>query len=444
MSNLFISHSSQDDGFVRELRQALEPYGQDGWIDSRELRGGDLLWPEIQRAIEGASAYAVVVSPASLQSKWVGKELRHALDVQKQRGNDKFRVFALSLDSTKLRVLEEFFDAEPLYIAVSSAAGGVEAAIHPILVALGKREPTDVETTPQPPAQPLEELVLELTNLKFHEQDGVRRASARAQLVYEPATPGQPHVHSAQSWLCRAYRTDRGEGTAVVSEKIRHLAESLFQGSCAQGRREPGEMGTTFARHGATRGAHSERRKRTRIDGHAGRRFSVHVDTTLEAGASDADVATAREAATLLLALPWELLHDSDGFLFQGAKPTRVRRRLPPQDIGKLDQRRHITVTTEELGPLLRDENGAHERSKHMTTSSWQRFFVVAAWIVIGAFQAVETFAAEDSTINFDDVTQGQLPTGWTIDATNSGGALAEWSVVTDSNAPSKPNVLTL
>jgi hypothetical protein len=79
-----------------------------------------------------------------------------------------------------------------------------------------------------------------------------------------------------------------------------------------------------------------------------------------------------------------------------------------------------------------------------MTTNSWQRFFVVAAWIVIGAFQAVETFAAEDSTINFDDVTQGQLPTGWTIDATNSGGARAEWSVVTDSNAPSKPNVLTL
>jgi hypothetical protein len=79
-----------------------------------------------------------------------------------------------------------------------------------------------------------------------------------------------------------------------------------------------------------------------------------------------------------------------------------------------------------------------------MTTNSWERFFVAAAWIVIGAFQAVETFAAEDSTVNFDDVTQGQLPRGWTIDATNPGGALAEWSVVTDPNAPSKPKVLTL
>lgn len=125
MSKLFISHSSQDDGFVRGLQQALGDLGQDVWIDSRALRGGDPLWPEIQKAIEEASAYTVVVTTDGLQSKWVGKELRYALDVQKQRGNDKFRVFALSLDSTKLGVLEEFFDAEPLYML--SAARRVES-----------------------------------------------------------------------------------------------------------------------------------------------------------------------------------------------------------------------------------------------------------------------------------------------------------------------------
>src|SRR5436853_6891832 len=69
-----------------------------------------------------------------------------------------------------------------------------------ILIALGKRDPADVAPTPQPAAEPLEELVLELTDLKFHEQDGVRRASARARLVYEPATPGQREVASAESW----------------------------------------------------------------------------------------------------------------------------------------------------------------------------------------------------------------------------------------------------
>jgi hypothetical protein len=66
-----------------------------------------------------------------------------------------------------------------------------------------------------------------------------------------------------------------------------------------------------------------------RIDARAGRRFSVHVDTALMADAPEAEVLAAKEAATTLLGLPWELLHDGKAFLFQGARPTRVRRRLP-------------------------------------------------------------------------------------------------------------------
>ena len=110
MSKLFISHSSKDDNLVRELQQALGDLKQDVWIDSRELRGGDLLWPVIQQAIDEASAYAVLVSTDGLQSKWVGKELRYALEVQKQRGKDQYPVIPLSLNGTQLGVLEEFFD----------------------------------------------------------------------------------------------------------------------------------------------------------------------------------------------------------------------------------------------------------------------------------------------------------------------------------------------
>ncbi|HWB05972.1 MAG TPA: toll/interleukin-1 receptor domain-containing protein [Verrucomicrobiales bacterium] len=93
MGKLFISHSSADDDFVRRLREALADQGQDGWIDSRELRGGDPLWMEIQRAIEAASAYAVVVSTDGLQSKWMGEELTHALKIRDERGKGKYPVF---------------------------------------------------------------------------------------------------------------------------------------------------------------------------------------------------------------------------------------------------------------------------------------------------------------------------------------------------------------
>jgi hypothetical protein len=76
MNKLFVSHSSKDDAFVRELQQALGDLKQDVWIDSRELRGGNPLWAEIQKGIDEASAYAIVISTDALQSKWVGKELR--------------------------------------------------------------------------------------------------------------------------------------------------------------------------------------------------------------------------------------------------------------------------------------------------------------------------------------------------------------------------------
>jgi hypothetical protein len=76
MSTLFVSHSSQDDGFVHALQTALDDCGLVTWTDSRKLCGGEPLWSKIQQAIDEAEAFAVVVSPRSLQSKWTGKELR--------------------------------------------------------------------------------------------------------------------------------------------------------------------------------------------------------------------------------------------------------------------------------------------------------------------------------------------------------------------------------
>ncbi len=331
MPQLFISHSSQDVAFVRELRNTLADHGQDGWIDSRELRGTDLLWPEIKKAIENASAFAVVVSTNGLQSTWVGKELHHALELQRQRGKDKFPVIPLSLNGTKLGVLEQFFGGELAYIPVSSGAGGVEAAMNAILVALDSRLPSDLPGTLQPKAEPLEELVLELTDFKFQEKDGVRRASARARLVYEPATPGQREVSSAQAWRFIApLGPIEAEELRWYLEKYAVWPSHYFQNRARSVENKLVEWGRLL-HEAAMPIAHTANVMNAwaKIQDHAGRRFSVHLDAALEAGAPKADEDTAKETATLLLGLPWELLHDGDGFLFQGAKATRVRRRLP-------------------------------------------------------------------------------------------------------------------
>ena len=331
MTTLFVSHSSEDDSFVRELRTLLADHQHEVWIDSRELRGGDLLWPQIQQAIEAATAFTVVLTPDALQSKWVGKELKHALDVQKQRGKEQFRVFMLSLDGTQLGVLEQFFDDEPLYLAASSQAGGVEAAMHEVLVALGLRLPTEFEPTAQPQAEPLEELVLKLTDFKFQEHDGVRRASASAQLVYEPAKAGMRETISIQRWrLVAPIGPIEANELRWYLEKYAVWPSRYFDARRQQVEADLVQWGQLL--HAAAlpvASVSNVMQAWAKIDSQAERRFSVYVDSTLEVGASDADIATAREAATLLLGLPWELLHDGEGFLFQGAQPTRVRRRLP-------------------------------------------------------------------------------------------------------------------
>ncbi|HEX2245581.1 MAG TPA: CHAT domain-containing protein, partial [Gammaproteobacteria bacterium] len=61
----------------------------------------------------------------------------------------------------------------------------------------------------------------------------------------------------------------------------------------------------------------------------AERCFSVFVDSDLPEGTHQEVQATAREAASQLLSLPWELLNDGRSYLFQGSRAVRVRRRLP-------------------------------------------------------------------------------------------------------------------
>ena len=60
--SIFISHASKDDAFVKELRLALEDQGLTVWVDSRNLRGGHKLAPEIEKAIEEARQVIVVLS----------------------------------------------------------------------------------------------------------------------------------------------------------------------------------------------------------------------------------------------------------------------------------------------------------------------------------------------------------------------------------------------
>lgn len=133
----------------------------------------------------------------------------------------------------------------------------------------------------------MEDLVLELTDLRFVENEGVRRASARARLVYEPATPGQRDVVNARSWRFIA------PIGPIEAEELRWYLEKFAIW--------PSEYFRERAR---------------KVE-----------DALVQWGQLLYAAALPREHTANVM--PWELLHDGDGFLFQGSKLTRVRRRLP-------------------------------------------------------------------------------------------------------------------
>ena len=329
MTKLFLSHSSLDDDFVRALQQALADLNIDVWIDSRELLGGDLLWPVIQKAIAEAAAYAVLVSTNGLQSKWLGKELRYAIEVQVKRG--QYPVIPLSLNNTKLGVLEEFFADEPAYIPVSSAPGGIQAALNAILVALGKRLPSDPKPTPKPAAEPLAELQLELSDLKFQQFDNIHRATAKAKLIYQPAKVGERQVISEETWrLIAPLGPIEADDIRWYLEKYAIWPGNVFRHRAEKIEKDLVTWGKLLYDHALPKDSTANVLQAwAKVPAPAQRRFSVTVDAKLEKGAAAEDIENAKQAATALLALPWELLHDGHSFLFQGAKATRVRRCLP-------------------------------------------------------------------------------------------------------------------
>jgi len=290
---------------------------------------GDPLWGEIQAAIEASAGLAVLVSPDALQSDWVARELKYALELQAERGRAAFPVLLLALNGTKPASLAGYFDETPAYIPVNSAPGGATAALHDILVALGLRLPTDRLPLAQPRPEPVAELVLELSDLGFNEQDGVRRPAARARLVYEPAIPGQDKVVSEQMWRLIAplgpieaeelrWYLERWPvwPNPLVADRARQLEANLIAwGQALHGAALPLQPTANVLQAWAG------------VEAGASRRFSVSVDDSVLLGASEAE----RSKKSYRLKQDRESSGEEEEK--EGAQPMDTERRVHEDDV---------------------------------------------------------------------------------------------------------------
>jgi len=79
MPSVFLAHSSRNKGFARRLAEHLRTHGIAVWLDEAELEIGDSLISRIGDAVENVDYLAVILSPHSVESEWVTREVQAAL-----------------------------------------------------------------------------------------------------------------------------------------------------------------------------------------------------------------------------------------------------------------------------------------------------------------------------------------------------------------------------
>jgi serine/threonine-protein kinase len=78
-SSVFISYSSADSDFAEKLASDLRASGIGVWFDKWEIKVGDSIIQNINDGIHDNDYLVIVLSPTSVQSRWVRKELNAAL-----------------------------------------------------------------------------------------------------------------------------------------------------------------------------------------------------------------------------------------------------------------------------------------------------------------------------------------------------------------------------
>ncbi len=329
MSHIFISHATKDDAFVAQLRQLLESFALTVWADSPNLRGGNKLAPAINQAIEHARQTIVVISPNTVNSPWVRKEISYALEVERQKHGEGYRVIPLMLPGIEPAALNLWFDEEPVGVKVQLTAGGLMEALPAILAALGEQLPGDPQPAEEIATPPVAELVLKLYDAKVETADGKTRAKATATLIYEPADDSR-NIESNRFFFTAPLGP-------IEADDLRWYLEAYFRWPLGVFKERANRIEASLPKWGqdlyaaalASQTAQDALQAWLNAADKTERRFSVMVDSEPIEGASEDEKANANEAASLLLSLPWELLNDGRGFLFHGKHPVRVRRRLP-------------------------------------------------------------------------------------------------------------------
>lgn len=100
---VFISYSHHDKEFVNRLDYDLGESGISVWIDEKKIKVGDSISKKIEHGISICDFFLMVISKHSVNSKWVEREYRAALNIQVSSGIPK--IIPLLIQDVKLPLL---------------------------------------------------------------------------------------------------------------------------------------------------------------------------------------------------------------------------------------------------------------------------------------------------------------------------------------------------
>jgi hypothetical protein len=115
----FLSHSSSDKPFIRQLAADLTANGVGVWIDEQRIRVGDSIPEKIAQGLAESDYFLIAISHHSISSEWVKKELNNALINEVQRR--MVHILPLKLDDSAMPAI--LADKKYANFSVSYRAG---------------------------------------------------------------------------------------------------------------------------------------------------------------------------------------------------------------------------------------------------------------------------------------------------------------------------------
>ena len=126
----FLSHSSFDKAFIRQLSADLTKAGVMVWLDEQRILVGDSITEKIGQGLAESDYFLVALSDQSVKSEWVKKELNQALIQEVERR--KVHILPLKLSDCEIPALikdKKYADFTNSY----------KEGLREVLAALGKK-----------------------------------------------------------------------------------------------------------------------------------------------------------------------------------------------------------------------------------------------------------------------------------------------------------------